>query len=80
MAAVVVLPFVALITALPLGALRSSPMACGSSRVRTFPGSDVPPPRPAARTSVPTALAAATSRARSLMGRAPAARGAPPGR
>ena len=51
-AAVVVLPFVALITALPCASRRaSSPIACGSSRVSTLPGSDVPPPRPAARTT-----------------------------
>ena len=51
-AAVVVLPFVALITALPCASRRARiPIACGSSRVSTLPGSDVPPPRPAARTT-----------------------------
>ena len=60
-AAVVVLPFVALITALPWARRAPSrPIACGSRRVSTLPGSEVPPPRPEARTSVPTALAAAT--------------------
>ena len=72
MAAVVVLPFVALITAEPWASrCASKPIACGSSRVSTFPGSDVPPPRPAARTSEPTALAAATLGASSVTGRAP---------
>ena len=74
-AAVVVLPFVALITALPCSSRApSSPMAWGSSRVSTLPGSEVPPPRPAARTSVPTALAAATFGPSSVTAPAPAAR------
>jgi hypothetical protein len=78
-AAVVVLPFVALITALPWASrCDSSPIACGSSRVSTLPGSDVPPPRPAARTIVPTALAAATFGPSRVTGRAPSTRGARP--
>ena len=34
----------------------SSPIACGSRRMSTLPGSEVPPPRPARRASAPTAL------------------------
>ena len=60
-AAVVVLPLVAEITRLPCSSRPASrPIACGSSRVRSLPGSEVPPPRPARRASAPTALAAAT--------------------
>jgi hypothetical protein len=71
-AAVVVFPFVAEITALPCASRRaSSPIACGSSRVSSLPGSVVPPPRPAARTTVPTAFAAATFGPSSVTGRAP---------
>ena len=43
------------------GGRRARPIACGSTRVRTLPGSDVPPPRPAGARRAPTALAAATS-------------------
>ena len=60
-AAVVVLPLVAEMTRLPCSSRpASSPIACGSRRVSSLPGSDVPPPRPARRASAPTALAAAT--------------------
>ena len=41
-------------------------MAFGSTLVRTLPGRLVPPPRPAVRASVPTALAAATPAARRI--------------
>jgi hypothetical protein len=71
-AALVVLPFVALITALPCARrCPSSPIACGSRRVSTLPGSDVPPPRRTARTIVPTAFAAATLGPRRVTGREP---------
>ncbi len=60
-AAVVVLPLVAESTTLPRRSRAASrPMARGSRRVSTLPGSDVPPPRPARRASSPTALAAAS--------------------
>ena len=59
-AAVVVFPFVALMIELPPGRRAdSSPIACGSMRSSSRPGSDVPP-RPARRDSTPTPRAAAT--------------------
>ena len=46
-AAVVVLPLVALITTLPRSSrLARRPIACGSTRVSTLPGSDVPAAAP----------------------------------
>ena len=69
-AAVVVLPLVAEITTLPCSRRpASSPIACGSRRVSSLPGSEVPPPRPARRASAPTAFAAASLGASRLMGR-----------
>ena len=68
-AAVVVLPLVAEMTTLPCSSRAASrPIACGSTRVSTLPGSDVPPPRPARRASAPTAWAAATLAASSAHG------------
>ena len=73
-AAVVVLPLVALITTLPRSRrLARRAIACGSTRVSTLPGSDVPPPRPAVRASVPTALAAATPAASRIIAAPPPA-------
>ena len=74
-AAVVVLPLVAEITALPR--CRRAPrraMAWGSRRIRSLPGSEVPP-RPVRRESAPAARAAATLTSRAVMRAAgPAAR------
>ena len=72
-AAVVVLPLVAETTTLPCGSRAPSrAIACGSARISTLPGSDVPP-RPARRSAVPVARAA-SSPACSLTARSPAAR------
>ena len=61
-AAVVVLPFVADTSADPCGSRAASrSIAPGSTFHRSFPGSVVPPPRPASRDSAPAARAAATS-------------------
>ena len=67
-AAVVVLPLVAEMTAQPCGsrAARRS-IAWGSRRVRTLPGRLVPPPRPARRASWPTARAARILASRALI-------------
>src|SRR5262249_21964088 len=66
-AAVVVLPLVPEITVEPAGSRRASaPRAAGSMVVRIFPGSVVPPPRPARRDRRPAARATAISRARRM--------------
>ena len=63
-AAVVVLPFVAEITAAPAGSRAASrSIAPGSSFERSFPGTVVPPPAPASRDSAATPRAAAISAA-----------------
>jgi hypothetical protein len=63
-AAVVVLPFVAEITAEPSGSLAARrSIAPGSSFQSSFPGTVVPPPAPARRDSRPAARATAISAA-----------------
>ena len=65
MAVVVVFPFVAEIRATPADSLAASASTePGSTFQRSFPGNVVPPPRPAARETAPTARAAIVSRAR----------------
>ena len=65
MALVVVLPLVAETIAAPSGRrAESASIAAGSIFQRSFPGSVVPPPRPAARDSRPTSRAAEVSSAR----------------
>ena len=62
MAVLVVLPFVAETSATPEDSLAASAsIEPGSSFQRTFPGSVVPPPRPAARETAPIARAAIVS-------------------
>ena len=69
-ARVVVLPFVAETSTEPLGRRRASrSIAPGSSFQRSFPGSVVPPPRPARRESEPAARKTAVSRASGIGGR-----------
>ena len=73
-AALVVLPLVAEMTTLPRSSRDAScPIACGSTRVSTLPGSDVPPPRRAVRVIVLTALAAATPAASRIIAASPPA-------
>src|SRR5438093_11832755 len=65
--AVVVLPFVADTTALPLGSLAASlERAEGSTVARIFPGNVVPPPRPARRERRPAERARASSSTRRM--------------
>src|SRR5581483_3779321 len=67
---VVVFPFVAETSTEPWERRRASrSIAAGSSFQRSFPGSVVPPPRPASRESAPAALTAAASTARGNGGR-----------
>ncbi len=67
MAHVVVLPFVAETTAAPEGSrAASASIAAGSIFQSSFPGSVVPPPRPAARDTRPTRRAAEVSTVRRI--------------
>ena len=69
-AVVVVLPFVAETSTEPCGSRAASrSIAPGSSFQSSFPGSVVPPPRPASRESEPAARAAAASSASGIGGR-----------